>query len=279
MRDLLDSYLSDELLVETNHELLGHLGSCADCSAELERRKSLRGALAGALKVEGGTDALEERIVAAIESTDSLWNRLKPRLVWIVAAGVALAAVAVLWATMRSGGEWTAGEQASTPSADARVDDAVYRDSVTNHRQCALSYPADLRVSRALAATQLRPPYEGLLSSIDLDGVGYGLIEAHVCRNGSRTFAHVILDAGGRPASLFASRKSEGDLPPGEAVLSTHGLEAPLHEVRDQGFEAAAFETREFFVFVISELPREGNERLASSLVPEVIRFLRGIEE
>ena len=258
VRDLLDSYLSDELLVETNHELLRHVGGCRDCSVEMERRRNLRRGLLEALQVEGGTDSLEARILTEIESTGSRWRRLMPRLVWVGAAGMVLIGVEVLWTTTRSG--------VLPGGSNAAVDDAVYRDSMTNHRQCALSYPADLRVSEAVAARQLRSPFEELLSSIDLEGVGQGLIDAHVCRNGSRTFAHVILDGGGRPASLFAIRKSQGALP-------------PVHEIRDEEFQVAAAETEEFFVLVISELPREENARLASRLLPQAVRFLRGIEE
>ena len=37
-RKYLDSYISNELLVETNHEVLRHLESCPACSAELDTR-------------------------------------------------------------------------------------------------------------------------------------------------------------------------------------------------------------------------------------------------
>ena len=38
-RKYLDSYISSELLVETNHELLRHLEACAACSAEADARE------------------------------------------------------------------------------------------------------------------------------------------------------------------------------------------------------------------------------------------------
>ena len=41
-REIADSYLSDELLVETNHEVLRHLENCADCRQELSTRRDLR---------------------------------------------------------------------------------------------------------------------------------------------------------------------------------------------------------------------------------------------
>jgi len=45
-RKYLDSYISNELMVETNHEVLRHLESCQPCAAELDARTRLRTRLA-----------------------------------------------------------------------------------------------------------------------------------------------------------------------------------------------------------------------------------------
>lgn len=44
-KDLLDSFLSDELMVETNHVVLWHAERCATCRAEMEARQRLRALL------------------------------------------------------------------------------------------------------------------------------------------------------------------------------------------------------------------------------------------
>src|SRR5215467_592752 len=41
-REIADSYLSDELLIETNHDVIRHLESCAECRSELAARRQLR---------------------------------------------------------------------------------------------------------------------------------------------------------------------------------------------------------------------------------------------
>lgn len=41
-KDLLDSFLSDELMVETNHAILWHAERCATCRTEMEARQRLR---------------------------------------------------------------------------------------------------------------------------------------------------------------------------------------------------------------------------------------------
>ena len=40
-----DSFLSDELLTETNHEILRHLDTCASCRAEIAVRRQFRASL------------------------------------------------------------------------------------------------------------------------------------------------------------------------------------------------------------------------------------------
>ena len=44
-REIADSYLGDELIVETNHEVIAHLEQCAGCRRELAGRRELRNQL------------------------------------------------------------------------------------------------------------------------------------------------------------------------------------------------------------------------------------------
>ena len=48
VRELADSFLSEQLLVETNHELLRHLETCPDCRADIAGRRALRDGLRAA---------------------------------------------------------------------------------------------------------------------------------------------------------------------------------------------------------------------------------------
>ena len=60
VREIADSFLCEELLTETNHEILRHLDTCPSCRTEIDARRRLRGALrdafqpcAGAATVSG----------------------------------------------------------------------------------------------------------------------------------------------------------------------------------------------------------------------------------
>ena len=56
VREIMDSYLSEELSVETNHGVLRHVTDCRDCAAELKRRQRLRALLAETLEVAVDAD-------------------------------------------------------------------------------------------------------------------------------------------------------------------------------------------------------------------------------
>ena len=45
VREIADSFLCEELLTETNHEILRHLDTCPLCRTEIDARRRLRGAL------------------------------------------------------------------------------------------------------------------------------------------------------------------------------------------------------------------------------------------
>ena len=62
MREMLDSYLAAELLVETNHQILRHLSGCNGCRAELARRQRLRLLMKAVLPAEDPPAELVRRI-------------------------------------------------------------------------------------------------------------------------------------------------------------------------------------------------------------------------
>ena len=105
-RKYLDSYVSSELLVETNHELLRHLESCASCSAEADARVRLRARLKAAVQNQDVPPELPALIRQRIRERESRpafgagWTR------WAMAAAASLVIGAGLW--MNSARDWLA---------------------------------------------------------------------------------------------------------------------------------------------------------------------------
>ena len=117
--ELMDSYLSEELSVETNHAFLRHVAECRDCAAELKRRRRLRALLSETLDLPVDADRVAVRIAHALDRERRSWQRVA-RLGAV--AATLLAAVAVAY--------W----------AGSRVDAAAYDDSAEDHVACALTY-------------------------------------------------------------------------------------------------------------------------------------------
>jgi len=94
IRRYLDSYINNELLVETNHEVLRHLETCPACAADVETRTRIKARLKSAVQNQSVPEDLQARLRAALreESRGSFaWTR------WASAAAAVLVVAAGLW--------------------------------------------------------------------------------------------------------------------------------------------------------------------------------------
>src|SRR5262245_3615085 len=78
--NLLDSYLSNELLVETNHEVLRHVEECRTCAAGLQNRTQVRSALQRAVSSEILAPELKARLQSRLRSSGN--QRENRKQVW-----------------------------------------------------------------------------------------------------------------------------------------------------------------------------------------------------
>src|SRR5260370_33260955 len=89
-RKYLDSYISNELLVETNHEVLRHIENCPACAAEVEARTELRTRIRVAVNSQSVPPELQARIPEPIRSSSSV-SWVAPRSPATGSASAALA--------------------------------------------------------------------------------------------------------------------------------------------------------------------------------------------
>lgn len=104
IRDLLDSYIAGELLVETNHRVLRHVQGCAACRHELDARAVLRTTLRTLPAPERAPARLALAIDAHIRTTDAPATLPGAGRRWwhaLLAAAAAITLVVVLWPTFR----------------------------------------------------------------------------------------------------------------------------------------------------------------------------------
>jgi len=200
VREVGDSFLCQELLTETNHEILRHLDSCPSCRTEIEARRRLRGALRTAF------DRAPE-LQSTGEFTDRLRDQLRHAAVhrnrsWTFSGRwLALAAAVVLAAGV------TAAILLNRSSASA---EALALDAIGDHRNCALKFRlVRMPVPLDEAAQRFDSAYRLLINAppddIPTPDGPARVVERHSCAYGARQFGHVILQYRGHVVSLLVT--------------------------------------------------------------------------
>jgi len=255
-RELMDSYLSEELSVETNHGFLRHVADCRDCATELQRRQRLRSLLSETLDVPVNADHARVRITQAIDRERRSWQRVA-RLGAIAATLVA--AVAVWY--------W----------AGRRVDAAAYSDSAEDHVACALTYSNGTVYDPDRAAHNLAPPFEHIVDVVGQSHGVYHVIDAHMCPYKGRNYAHVVIRGDGQTLSLFAERAERGALPDTPTTVLA-GDTLDVHATTRLGYRISAVATRDHRLFFVSERPTDPPD-LSQGILLSAVRFIRDLEK
>jgi anti-sigma factor RsiW len=256
VRELMDSYLSEELSVETNHDVLRHAGECHDCAAELKRRQRLRTLLSQTLTVATDADRVRARITQVLDREQRSWARVA-RLAAV--AATLIGAIAV--------GYW-----ASRP-----VDAAAYDDSAADHISCALAYPESVSYDADRAARNLVAPFERIVDAVGQTHGAYRVIDAHMCPYNGRNYAHIVLRDGTQTLSLFAERAERGALPAAPTTV-LGGDTLDLHATTRLGYRISALATRDHQLFLVSEHPTNPPE-IAQDILRSAVQFIRGLEK
>jgi hypothetical protein len=256
VREVMDSYLSGELSVETNHGVLRHVGECRECEAELQRRRRIRALLSESLDVAVDADRVRARIAHAVDREQRSWKRAA-RLGGVAAMLVASVALAY-WAG------W-------------RVDAAAYDDSAGDHIACALTYPDGTAYSPERATQSLVPPFEQIVDAVGLSHGIYHVIDAHMCPYKGRNYVHVVLRGDRQTLSLFAERAGRGALPDAQTTVLA-GDTADVHATTRLGYGISAVATRDHRVFLVSERPTDP-PAVAQDILRSTVRYIRSLEK
>jgi hypothetical protein len=275
IRAFLDSYLDNELLIETNHEVLKHLENCAECAAVLEGRSRLKQHLQRAVRKDEAPAALHLKIQRQLQEQSS-----KPRVRWM-SWGLAAAAAIVLAVSVW--GVFTAIKSGKplTPAPQAQLDAnaQVLTVGLGNHLHCAIDRDfANKHFSDEEMSAKLGD-YSGLVSLVKAKiPTGFEVVVGHRCKFNGREFVHLILKKQEQVVSLTLTKKN------GEAftsaafgeVLQASGID--LHTARLQGYEVTGFSTRDYLAFVVSNLAAQANLEMAQTLAPVMRDFVKRLE-
>lgn len=267
VRDLIGSFVSEQLLVETNHEVLRHLESCPECRAEVDSQRKLRTAIHRAFM---NTEALRIsdhfRDSALSRVREGARNKTPRRIMRRWAVGVAAAAVLVIAVGL--------GLFLRT-----RAINSIARDAIGDHRNCAVEFRLPEKpIPLEDAAARYDSSYR-LLQDVPTDDwntpIGpMHVVDRHSCVFHGRRFAHIVFQFQGQMVSLLVTRKD------GKPIELGNGADNALHLVArpsEDGFQVVSFEIPGHIVFLVGSLDEPQLQQVAQSLsVPLYNRFARG---
>jgi anti-sigma factor RsiW len=277
IREKLDLYLDNELLVETNQSVLDHLGFCLDCAAESERRIEFRRLLKTALTLEDKDERESEnvsrrRVQIALDretfprtSSRMRWAALAASLIVVLALGLAY------WRNYNTSKPANLSAVNTTASEPTLPIAAVDRDAIENHQVCALSYPPGWTFDEQRVAHNLTPRFAPLIHAVDRHPASYELIEGHICTYEQRKYAHLIFRNQDHTVSVFI----EPDDPRGNPKSS---IPLEVAQTSYKAYQVASVDTGIHRIFVVSDLPSVENRALANQLFSSTIDFILKLE-
>ena len=313
-RDIADSYLGNELIVETNHEVISHLEHCSECRCELAARRELRSQLREAfikapenqmpaefaqrLSAQLHGYALGERNVTSVSGRHSSvmvrrasWLALAACLVLAAGFGLVLVRQRMLERSSQQGRQELAGREL-TPSYPAQLNPGIpvsivktelARDAADDHRDCAVHFrlaekPIDLEV----AGRKYDPVYVNLTKAVLSEQgdvpLGAEFVEAHSCVFEGRRFAHIILRYHGQLVSFLVTEMGDSKEAKTNAAPLTNQQAQVIACSQLDGYQVSCFQTARHAVFIVSDLPEGDNLALARALAPSVFAHITRVE-
>lgn len=253
VQELADSYLSGQLLVETNHDVVRHLESCPTCREELASRRELRdrlqAAIASAPSLQPRPEFADELKASLRPPTELVSRRTALRNWGRIAAGLLLAAaggtIALRW------------RRSSSDLA------ALARLAAGDHLNCAVTFNLRERpISLEEAERRYGHPY-GALVSFDIPAVQgpVRVVDRHSCVYENQRFAHLVFESAGQLLSLLVT---SGPAPPTPAI----------EPVDDQQAAVVALPAGPYVGFVVSNADPTRLLEIARALVEPLSRQL-----
>ncbi len=288
-KEIADSYLSNELLVETNHEVLQHLESCANCRRELGARRELRDVLRVAVKnspdnqinpvfAQKLTNSLRESAFGKRKS----WNLsgAKTILAGALAVLILVFAFGLIWQkpaiqTAESNPNEANKTNINVSKEPLNVQQATFvearKDAIDDHKYCALKFslkedPISLEAAAEKYGKVNKNLDEAVIKPLrEVFGGKAKFHEAHSCIINGRRFAHVVIEYQGKIVSVLLTRREDGDDLNESDAISCQSAE---------NLRVACFESGKYSIFVVSDLPESDNLIVARAILPSIKKHI-----
>ena len=255
VRELADSFLSEQLLVETTHDILRHLAQCPSCRADMESRRRLRSALRGAFERSPELRATPEFLASVGRHVrDQQSSRSLRTARWSFRPMMAIAASLLLVSAVAFGGrEWLGA--------------SLLHAALGDHQNCAIRFRwKEKPISLEEAAQRFEPAYRSLVavapSPAQLSSGELTVLERHSCVYDRRRFAHIVLRYRGTLVSVLVTPDRLARVP---------------SEVAVEGTRVSSFRAGRFAAFVVSSASDAEMREIAAAVAGPLKNALAGV--
>ena len=268
IRQYLDSYLSNELLVETSSEVVRHLESCESCSRDLESRMRVRDALQRAVVNRPVPESVRADVLRSLRESQPRSFMRPSTTRWAIGlasiAFILLSLFTANWMSLRRGEQLVA---------------SILKLGVSDHIVCAIkghNYPEVANPPDQIR-NKLGVRYAVLLQVVQERLPGFEVLEGHICSipGSNRKYIHFITRGKGTILSVILTERNGASLPKGQLLASPESAGPSIYEGHLSGMEIAGFESAQYFAFVVSDLSQNQVLRLTRGLAPALNETLQ----
>lgn len=286
--DIIDSYLSGELLVETNHSVIRHLDQCRNCREILAVRRAIRERLSSAVR-NTEESVIDSRFAARLRSdlrSQAVGPRFGPFAWQVIIAGAACVIMIALGYALLDNYNFRKQPAVAmnprepdmtkpiSPGTMTKLVPAVLEeaaeDAIDDHLNCALFHKLPERpISLEAASITVDPVNAGFDKVVSEAVVAHlgkraKVIAAHHCLINGRHFAHVVLLIDEKTVSVLLTRVGDVEQQNGAEVCT-----------KKNELVAACFGSNGYGVFVVSGTVQESElvaDTVANSLRSHIAR-------
>jgi len=265
-REVADSYLSDELLTETNHDMISHMEACGDCRAVIEARREIRSRLKSAVLSSPEFRLDENFNHNFMTQLRHEQTQAAPRSSWFSLRSLVFAAGLLVVGLLSYGVLFNTVPKAETPYMVAGLSsENLVNIAAADHQHCAIEHKLDE------LPTSLKDgdgKYAGLESivktKLGAQLANHKLVQAHSCMFKDVRFAQFVLADGQQHLSVL--------LAPSEDAV---GQPNDIRKFSTEAYEIASFDSNKQAVFVISDLDQPRNFSAAKTLSEPIDDYFR----
>ena len=248
--EIADSYLSDELLVETNHDLFHHLEQCGDCRGELNIRRQVR------TKLRSAIINAEESTINAIFANKlkaNLREQTKQNSIFRLRnLSFGLAGFATIFLIIF--GVFTYQNSSQNIAIWQKLSD----EAVETHKECALEHKEEWLKNASVNSVEKTNFKEQILKPLKVKyNENIDLMDMHECYFHGKKYRHYVLKSGEHVVS-YLQNETDNTIPTKLDANNDKIMSQPREK-----FQLASFNGKMNPIFIISDMTEAENLNLA----------------